>query len=62
MLLVSPKHPVSIPGTPHSLTALRNVSITQHFCSDLASPLVEIPGMGEPGGRPSMESHRVGHD
>ena len=21
-----------------------------------------IPGMGEPGGRPSMRSHRVGHD
>ena len=21
-----------------------------------------IPGMGEPGGRPSMGSHRVGHD
>ena len=21
-----------------------------------------IPGMGEPGGLPSMESHRVGHD
>ena len=22
----------------------------------------EIPGMGEPGGLPSMGSHRVGHD
>ena len=22
----------------------------------------KIPGMGEPGGLPSMESHRVGHD
>jgi len=22
----------------------------------------KIPGMGEPGGRPSMELHRVGHD
>ena len=22
----------------------------------------EIPGMGEPGGVPSMRSHRVGHD
>ena len=21
-----------------------------------------IPGMGQPGGLPSMESHRVGHD
>ena len=21
-----------------------------------------IPGMGEPGGLPSMESHRIGHD
>lgn len=38
-LPVSPKHPVSIPGTPHSLTAPSNVSITQHFCSDFASPL-----------------------
>ena len=62
VLLVSPKHPVSIPGTRHSLTALSNVSITQHFCSDLASPLGEIPGTGEPGGLPSMGSHRVGHD
>ena len=40
-LLVSPKHPVSIPGRLHSLTALSNASITQHFCSDLASPLGE---------------------
>ena len=23
---------------------------------------LEIPGMGEPGGLPSMGSHRVGHD
>ena len=25
-------------------------------------PAWRIPGMGEPGGLPSMESHRVGHD
>ena len=27
-----------------------------------SSVLARIPGMGEPGGLPSVESHRVGHD
>jgi len=26
------------------------------------SSVLEIPGMGKPGGLPSMGSHRVGHD
>ena len=27
-----------------------------------STPAWRIPGTGEPGGLPSMESHRVGHD
>ena len=40
-----------------SLSALEKVMATHS--SALAW---RIPGTGEPGGQPSMESHRVGHD
>ena len=35
-----------------------------HYAIKLESlvPAWRIPGMGEPGGLPSMGSHRVGHD
>ena len=31
-------------------------------CTHSSVPAWRIPGMGEPGGLPSLESHRVGHD
>ena len=56
-------------GVARSWTRLRDFTFTFHFdalekemathCSVLAC---RIPGMGEPGGLPSMGSHRVGHD
>ena len=52
-----------------SRTRLRDFTFPFHFhalekemathCSVLA---LKIPGTGEPGGLPSMGSHRVGHD
>ena len=42
---------------------LENLSITLLACEMSASVLAwRIPGTGEPGGLPSMGSHRVGHD
>ena len=59
----------AVHGVPKSRTGLSDFAFTVHF------PAVEravathsgvlawrISGMGEPGGLPSMESHRVGHD
>ena len=56
-------------GVAKSRTRLRDFPFTFHFhalekeiathSGDLAW---RIPGMGEPGELPSMESHRVGHD
>ena len=48
---------------------LSDFTFTFHFCA-LEKEMVihssvlacRIPGMGEPGGLPSMGSHRVGHD
>ena len=31
-------------------------------CPTLCDPIDRSPGPGEPGGLPSMGSHRVGHD
>ena len=33
-----------------------------HGVAELDTTKVRIPGMVEPGGLPSMGSHRVGHD
>ena len=56
-------------GVAQSWTRLRVFTFISHFHAlekDMAthsSVLVwRIPGMGEPGGLPSMGSHRVGHD
>ena len=50
-------------------TGLNNLTFTFHFhalekeVATHSSVLAwRIPGMGEPGGLPSMGSHRVGHD
>ena len=52
-----------------SRTRLSDFTFTFHFhalekeMATYSSVLAwRIPGMGEPGGLPSMESHRVGHD
>ena len=64
----------SWPGKSHGRVAqgrtlLRNFTFTFHFhalekeMATHSSVLAwRIPGMGEPGGLPSMGSHRVGHD
>ena len=59
----------AVHGVAKSRTRLSDFTFTFHFhalekemaahCSVLAW---RIPGMGEPGGLPSMGSHRVGHD
>ena len=52
-----------------SRTQLSDFTFTFHFPAlekDMAAHSIvlawRIPGMGEPGGLPSMGSHRVGHD
>ena len=57
------------PWGPKSQTRLSNFTFTFHFhalekeMATHSSVLAwRIPGMGEPGGLPSMGSHRVGHD
>ena len=59
----------AVPGITGSQTQLSNFTFTFHFHAlekDMAthsSVLAwRIPGTGEPGGLPSMGSHRVGHD
>ena len=56
-------------GVAQSRTRLSNFTFTFHFhalkteMATHSSVLAwRIPGTGEPGGLPSMESHRVGHD
>ena len=56
-------------GVEKSRTRLRDFTFTFQFCAlekEMAthsSVLAwRIPGMGQPGGLPSMRSHRVGHD
>ena len=56
-------------GVAKSQTRLSDFTFTFHFHA-LEKEMVtnssvlawRIPGMGEPGGLPSMGSHRVGHD
>ena len=57
------------PWVAKSLTQLRDFTFTFHFhtlekeMATHSSVLTwRIPGTGEPGGLPSMGSHRVGHD
>ena len=59
----------AVHGFAKSQTRLSNFTFTFHFqaleqeMATHSSVLVwRIPGMGEPVGLPSMESHRVGHD
>ena len=59
----------AVHGVAKSRTRLSNFTFTFHFhalekeMATHSSVLAwRIPGMGEPGGLPSMGSHRVGHD
>ena len=58
----------AVHGVAKSRTRLSDVTFTFHFHAlkkEIATSSVlawRIPGMGEPGGLPSMGSHRVGHD
>ena len=59
----------AVHGAVKSWTRLRDFTFTFHFhalekeMATHSSVLAwRIPGMGEPGGLPSMVSHRVGHD
>ena len=59
----------AVHGVSRSWTQLSDFTFTFHFhalekeMATHSSVLAwRIPGMGEPGGLPSMGSHRVGHD
>ena len=59
----------AVHGVAKSRTQLRDFTLTFHFhalekaMATHSSVLAwRIPGTGEPGGLPSMASHRVGHD
>ena len=59
----------AVHGVAKSWTRLSDFTFTFHFhalekeMATYSSVLAwRIPGMGEPGGLPSMGSHRVGHD
>ena len=59
----------AVHGVAKSWTRLSDFTFTSHFhalekeMATYSSVLAwRIPGMGEPGGLPSMGSHRVGHD
>ena len=59
----------AVHGVAKSQTRLSDFTFTFHFhalekeMATLSSVFAwRIPGMGEPGGLPSMGSHRVGHD
>ena len=59
----------AVHGVAESQTRLGNFTFTFHFhalekeMATHSSVLAwRVPGMAEPGGLPSMGSHRVGHD
>ena len=60
----------AVHGVAEGRTQLSDFTFTFHFpalekemATTHSSVLAwRIPGMGEPGGLPSMRSHRVGHD
>ena len=60
---------VAVHGVTESRTRLSDFTLTFHFHAlkkEMATPSSvltwRIPGTGEPGGLPSVGSHRVGHD
>ena len=58
-------HYVMIKGSIQEVITIRNIyaSKSEKAMATHSSVLAwRIPGMGEPGGLPSMGSHRVGHD
>ena len=59
----------SVHGVVNRQTRLSDFTFSFHFhvlekemATHSGVPAWRIPGMGEPGGLPSMESHRVGHN
>ena len=59
----------AVHGVAKSWTRLSDFTFTFHFhalekamATHSSVPAWRIPGTGEPGGLPSMRSHRVGHD
>ena len=59
----------AVHGVANSQTGLSGFTFTFHFHAlekEVATHSTvlawRIPGTGEPGGLPSMKSHRVGHD
>ena len=59
----------AVHGVVKSWTRLSDFTFTSYFCAlekEMAThssvPAWRIPGMGEPGGLPSMGSHRARHD
>ena len=59
----------TVPAVAKSQTRLSDFTFTFHFhalekemATHSSALACRIPGMGEPGGRPSMGSHRVGHN
>ena len=55
----------AVHGVVRSRTRLRDFTFSFHFHAlenDSGVPAWRIPGMMEPGGLPSLGSHRVGHD
>ena len=59
----------TVHGVANSQTRLSDVTFTFHFHAlekEMATHssvlALRIPGTGEPGGLPSVGSHRVGHD
>ena len=59
----------AVHGVAEGWTQLRDFTFTFHFpaleketTTDSSVLAWRIPGTGEPGGLPSMESHRVGHN
>ena len=57
----------AVHGVVKSQTRLSDFTFTFHFHAlekEMAthSSVLRIPGLGEPGGLPSLGSHRVGHD
>ena len=64
--IVQLSHPYMTSGKTIALTRQTSVGKVMSLLFNMLSWLVilawRIPGMGEPGGLPSMGSHRVGHD
>ena len=59
----------AVHGVAEGWTRLNDFTFTFHFhalekemATHSSVPAWRIPGMGEPGGLPSMGSHRVGHN